>query len=168
MDTTTGARGGFTFNGRATGRTNSLSHSVADFLLGYCSSCTGTFGSADATYRSPTFAPFIDDVWRVSPRLTLQMGLRWEYLAPWHEINDNEGSFPATGKIGFQKVPANLPASLLPLAAGSRAEFRAEIYNLFNNTNFGTPAANISNPDVGIITTADDARYMQLAMRVVW
>jgi hypothetical protein len=55
-----------------------------------------------------------------------------------------------------------------PFAAGNRLEFRVEIYNLFNNTNFGTPPSNISNPNVGIITTADEARYVQLAMRLVW
>jgi hypothetical protein len=137
MDTTTGARGGFTFNGRATGRTNSLPHSVADFLLGYCSTCTGTFGSADATYKSPTFAPFIDDVWQVNSRLTLQMGLRWEYLAPWHEINENEGSFdPASGKIGFHKVPSNIPASLLPLVITQENFYPAGIVKKDLN-NFG-------------------------------
>ena len=59
-------------------------------------------------------------------------------------------------------------AKRFPLVATSRLEFRAEIYNLFNNTNFGVPAANISNPNVGTITTADEARYLQLAMRVIW
>jgi hypothetical protein len=43
-----------------------------------------------------------------------------------------------------------------------------ETYNVFNNTNFGTPAANISNPNVGIITTVDEPRYIQLAMRLAW
>ena len=50
----------------------------------------------------------------------------------------------------------------------TRLEFRAEVYNLFDNTNFGVPAANISTATVGTITTADDARYMQLAVRVIW
>ena len=148
MDTTTGARGGFTFNGRATGRTNSLPHSVADFLLGYCSTCTGTFGSADATYKSPTFAPFLDDVWQVNPRLTLQMGVRWEYLAPWHELNDNEGSFdPASGKIGFHKVPANLPVSLLPLLITQDNFYPAGIVRKDLN-NFG--------PRVGAVYSLND------------
>ena len=84
-------RGGFTFNGQFTGSP------VADFLLGYCSTCTGAFGSSRSNYTSPTFAPFIDDNWQVSSKLTLQMGLRWEYLGPWHEKNNQEGSFdPAT------------------------------------------------------------------------
>ena len=34
QDTTTGARGGFTFNGRATGAANNPANAVADFLLG--------------------------------------------------------------------------------------------------------------------------------------
>jgi hypothetical protein len=116
MTTTTGARGTFTFNGRATGVANSSPHAVADFLLGYCSTCTGTFGSSDSTYTSPTFAPFIDDVWQLNRKMTLQLGLRWEYVAPWHEINNIEGTFDrASGKIGFHKLPANIPASLAPL-----------------------------------------------------
>ena len=91
-------RGGFTFNGQFTG------NPVADFLLGYCSTCTGAFGSSRSNYSSPTFAPFIDDNWQVSSRLTLQMGLRWEYLGPWHEKNNQEGSFdPVSGKIGVPR-----------------------------------------------------------------
>ena len=111
QDTTTGARGGFTFNGRATGGANNPANAVADFLLGYCSTCTGTFGGARSTYKSPTFAPFIDDVWRVNNQLTLQLGVRWEYLAPWHEVNDIEGSFdPVTGKIAHTRCrPTSRP-----------------------------------------------------------
>ena len=137
QDTTTGARGGFTFNGRATGAANNPANAVADFLLGYCSTCTGTFGGARSTYKSPTFAPFIDDVWRVSDALTLQLGIRWEYLAPWHEVNDIEGSFdPVTGKIAYHKVPADLPASLLPLVIAQDNYFPAGIVRKDLN-NFG-------------------------------
>ena len=64
-------RGGFTFNGLFSG------NPVADFLLGYCSICTGAFGNSRSTYTSSTISPFVDDVWQVSPRLTVQAGLRW-------------------------------------------------------------------------------------------
>jgi hypothetical protein len=137
QDTTTGARGSFTFNGRATGGANNPANAVADFLLGYCSTCTGTFGGARSTYKSPTFAPFIDDVWRVNNQLTLQLGVRWEYLAPWHEVNDIEGSFdPVTGKIAYHKVPADLPATLLPLVIPEDDYFPAGIVKKDLN-NFG-------------------------------
>ena len=104
-------RGGFTFNGQFTG------NPVADFLLGYCSTCTGAFGSSRSNYRSPTFAPFIDDNWQVSSELTLQIGLALGIPRHrGHEQNDQEGSFdPATGKIAYHVVPTNLPPQLVPL-----------------------------------------------------
>ena len=65
-------RGNFTFNGNFTG------NSVADYLLGYCSTCAGAFGASGATYHSPTIAPFIDDNWQATANLSLQLGLRWD------------------------------------------------------------------------------------------
>ena len=103
-------RGNFTFNGNFTG------NSVADYLLGLCSTCAGAFGASAATYHSPTIAPFIDDNWQVSDKLSLQLGLRWEYLAPWAEENGVEAAFDAaTGKIGYNALPATMPAALVPL-----------------------------------------------------
>src|SRR2546426_548409 len=135
-------RGGFTFNGQFTG------NPVADFLLGYCSTCTGAFGSSRSTYRSPTFAPFIDDNWQLSSKMTVQMGLRWEYLAPWHEVNGIEGSFDAaSGKIGFNKVPSNLPAQLVPLVINQDGFFPAGILQKDLN-NFG--------PRVGVAYNANE------------
>jgi Carboxypeptidase regulatory-like domain/TonB-dependent Receptor Plug Domain/TonB dependent receptor len=135
-------RGGFTFNGQFTG------NPVADFLLGYCSTCTGAFGSSRSTYRSPTFSPFIDDNWQISSVLTLQMGLRYEYLGPWHELNNQEGSFdPTSGKIAYHVVPSNLPSSLVPLIINQDNYFPAGILKKDLN-NFG--------PRVGIVYSAND------------
>jgi hypothetical protein len=111
-------RGNFTFNGNFTG------NSVADFLLGYCSTCAGAFGASQATYHSPTIAPFIDDSWQVSSKLTLTLGLRWEYLAPWAEENGIEGAFDtATGKIGYNALPTSFPAALVPLVIQEEGYF---------------------------------------------
>ncbi len=51
---------------------------------------------------------------------------------------------------------------------GSRRPFRQQIFNLFNNTNFGQPDGNINNVTAGIISTADDARNMQFGLRFAW
>ncbi len=103
-------RGTFTFNGQFSG------NAIADYLLGYCSSCQGAFGSSRSNYRSNTISPFFDDVWQVTPKLTLHFGIRYEYLAPWKEINGQEGAFDAaSGKIAFHQVPSQIPASLTPL-----------------------------------------------------
>ncbi|HEV8347481.1 MAG TPA: carboxypeptidase regulatory-like domain-containing protein, partial [Vicinamibacterales bacterium] len=135
-------RGGFTFNGQYTG------NSVADFLLGYCSTCTGAFGNSRSTYRSPTFAPFIDDNWQLSSKITVQMGLRWEYLSPWAETNGIEGSFDAaSGKIAYNKVPSSVPAALAPLIINQDGFFPAGILQKDYN-NFG--------PRVGVAYNANE------------
>jgi len=147
-------RGGFTFNGQFTG------NPVADFLLGYCSTCTGAFGSSRSNYSSPTFAPFIDDNWQISSRLTLQMGLRWEYLGPWHEKNNQEGSFdPVSGKIGFHVVPTNLPASLVPLIINQDNFFPSGILKKDLN-NFG--------PRVGVVYSANDTTVVRSGFGVYY
>ena len=73
-------------------------------------------------------SPFVDDVWQVSPRLTVQAGLRWEYLAPWRERDNQEGVFdPTTGKIAYHVVPVNLPSQLVPLVNAQSDAFPAGI-----------------------------------------
>ncbi len=147
-------RGGFTFNGQFSGSP------VGDFLLGFCSTCTGAFGSSRSNYRSPTFAPFIDDNWQVSPVLTLQMGLRWEYLGPWHEQNNQEGSFDAaTGKIAYHVVPTNLPAKLVPLIVNQDDFFPSGILSKDLN-NFG--------PRVGVVYNANDKTVVRTGFGVYY
>jgi len=147
-------RGGFTFNGQFTG------NAVADFLLGYCSTCTGSFGSSRSTYTSPTVAPFIDDVWNVSRALTLQLGLRWEYLGPWAEVNGIEGSFDkTTGKIAYHTVPSNLPAQLAPLVVTTNDFFPAGIVKKDLN-NFG--------PRVGAAYTLNDRTVLRSGFGVYY
>jgi hypothetical protein len=89
----------------------------------------------------------------VSRNLTLQLGLRWEYLAPWAEENNLEGAFdPASGKIAFHKVPANLPAQLAPLVITQDGFYSAGIIKKDLN-NFG--------PRVGIAYNADEKTVLR-------
>jgi hypothetical protein len=147
-------RGTFTFNGQFTG------NPVADFLLGYCSTCTGAFGSSRSLYTSPTFAPFFDDNWQVNQKLTVQMGLRWEYLGPWHEQNNQEGSFDAaSGKIAFHVVPTNLPAQLQPLIINQDGFYPEGILQKDLN-NWG--------PRVGVAYSANDKTVVRSGFGVYY
>jgi hypothetical protein len=50
-----------------------------------------------------------------------------------------------------------------------RLDFRAEAFNLFNRTVFGTPVTNLNSTSFGLVTTqANTARQMQLALKVYW
>jgi hypothetical protein len=50
-----------------------------------------------------------------------------------------------------------------------RLQFRSEFFNLFNTTNLGAPAQNVSNANFGTITgLSSPARQIQLALKLVF
>ncbi len=61
----------------------------ADFLLGYPQETIKTSGSGQAYLRQNDYAGYLQDEWRVNPHLTLNLGLRYEYAAPYTEARDN-------------------------------------------------------------------------------
>lgn len=69
-------RGAFTFTGSVTGS------DLADFLLGIPHSSAIAFGNAEKYLRSFSYDAYVSDDWRVSPSLTVNAGVRWEYEAP--------------------------------------------------------------------------------------
>ena len=73
------ARGTFSFNGSLTGS------DLADFLLGSPHSAAIAFGNADKSLRGRSLNAYITDDWRINPTLTVNLGLRWEYEAPFSE-----------------------------------------------------------------------------------
>jgi outer membrane receptor protein involved in Fe transport len=56
----------------------------------------------------------------------------------------------------------------IPLGAGQAIEVRAEVFNLLNTTNLGTPNAVAGAANFGTITTAFDPRVVQLALKLVF
>ncbi len=100
-------RGVFSFNGQYT------RNAIADYLLGIPNQAIGAAGSSRSNYRSNFVGLFVQDDWRVNQRLTLNLGLRYEYGAPWKEQLNQEGYFdPVTGLITYHKIPANIPPAL--------------------------------------------------------
>ncbi len=73
-------RGTFTFTGAATGS------DFADFLLGIPDTSSIAFGNADKYFRESVYDAYLTDDWRVSPALTVNAGLRWDYGAPISEL----------------------------------------------------------------------------------
>jgi hypothetical protein len=73
-------RGSFFFGGDVTGS------DLADFLLGIPSTSRIAFGNADKYFRGSSYAAYVMDDYRVGPSLTVNLGLRWEYEAPYTEL----------------------------------------------------------------------------------
>jgi hypothetical protein len=73
-------RGTFAFTGLATGS------DFADFLLGIPDTSSIAFGNADKYFRESVYDAYLVDDWRISPELTLNAGVRWEYGAPITEL----------------------------------------------------------------------------------
>jgi hypothetical protein len=61
----------------------------ADFLLGAPQITQQTVGSGQAYMRQNDFAAYAQDNFRLTPNLTLDFGLRWEYVSPYTEARDN-------------------------------------------------------------------------------
>jgi hypothetical protein len=81
--------GGYRFDASFTG------DPLPDFLLGVYSLASVGQPTAYSALGNPKefnffyFAPYIQDDWRVSPRLTLNLGLRWDYRSVPYETNDH-------------------------------------------------------------------------------
>lgn len=77
-----GLRGGFSFGGQVTGASNYISpgwNSFADFLLGRPNFFSKDVQTEDMTGREWQTAYYLRDRWRVTPNLTLNLGLRLEH-----------------------------------------------------------------------------------------
>ena len=86
------ARGTFGFNGQYTG------NAMADYLVGGLRSTAGLGGAPLHNTRTPSAAFFVQDDWKATNRLTINLGVRYELFFPSYEVNNKITSFdPKTG-----------------------------------------------------------------------
>lgn len=108
------ARGNFSFRPNYTSQFGAAGtgQAIADFLLGYVSTSARGLGIGFRNFRQRRAGLYISDDWKASDKLTLNLGLRWEYFGPAYEANDRLSGFdPDTGTIiiaGQNGVPRSL------------------------------------------------------------
>ncbi|MBA3269765.1 MAG: TonB-dependent receptor [Acidobacteria bacterium] len=87
------ARGSYSFTGRYTG------DPLADLLLGLPTTASrglGRDGDTQFEFVSKSFSAFVQDDWRASDRLTVTLGLRYEFVVPTVERQNRLTSFDFT------------------------------------------------------------------------
>ena len=117
---------GFTAqNALATGTNPGLG--LASFLLGYPSGgSANSVGLVAAQQLYP--AVFGNDDWHVSPKLTLNLGVRWEHSGPWTERYDRLSFFnPTRSNQILLAQGINVPGNL-DLVNSSTDSYRSNIY----------------------------------------
>lgn len=131
-----GAAGQIGFNGTYTG------YSEADFFLGLPSYMGYGLGFAGTVgQRNNAIGAFVQDDWRLSSKLTINVGLRWQVFTPIYEVHDRMTNFGMySGQI---------------MLAGQGGNSRA-LYNQYNG---------IANflPRLGLAWSADDKTVVRAA-----
>ncbi len=94
-------RGRLSFNGRFTRdpSTGDGGLSLADMLLGLTNNARLS-SLSDLGNRQGSYGGFVMDDWKATSRLTLNLGLRYDYTSPIVEVHDEQANFDfATGEI---------------------------------------------------------------------
>ena len=119
------AEGSFVFTGFATsqyasGATQPVANTgydFADFLLGFPQQTSLQFGASSYNFRANSFDFFAQDDWRILPSLSLNLGLRYEYVGPYTEAQDRIANLEV-GQ-GFRTAAPVVPAgAVLPTGSG--------------------------------------------------
>jgi hypothetical protein len=112
------ARGQFTFTRNATNnlaQTGLTGDPFADFLLGQTFQAEAAVSIANAQFRQNTWYLYFDDTWKITKRLTLNFGLRYELTPPWTDQTGTlfNGIVPFDARTTLQNPNITDPA-LIP------------------------------------------------------
>jgi outer membrane receptor protein involved in Fe transport len=81
-------RGNFNFEEQATmdpARRGTTGHRFADYLLGWARVSQRARTFSNGLFRATSFAWYVEDTWKITPRLTMNLGLRYENTPPYHD-----------------------------------------------------------------------------------
>jgi hypothetical protein len=136
---------------------SSIGQSVAALELGLASSSSAVTRAASFAEQSNSWGFFVQDDWKVSPRLTVNLGLRYEFEQPLHErwnrsiVNFDSSyvqPFSATAAANYAKNDASLISQIASISAKGGLTFagvNGNNGNLYNTPKNGfLPRAGLS------------------------
>ena len=89
-------------------------NALEDFLAGYPNQAQVLIGNVQRTIANPAYAGFIQDEWRISPRVTINAGVRYELVPPISEQNNQLANFSPTQGLVQDGIQIKSPYSIDP------------------------------------------------------
>ena len=114
--------GAFSFSPKATdlpGNLNTTGHAFASFLLGAVNSASHNVIGYSTGFRQPYHGMYAMDDWKLTPRLTVNVGLRWEIIPPFYEVTNRMSEIDLNAP---NPGAGNLPGALV---------FKSRVNNTF-------------------------------------
>ena len=151
-------RGQYAFDDRLTGL------AYANFLLGWPSSAARGIARPAAYPRSTYSGFYIQDDFKLHPRITMNFGVRYEYQTPWVEKYNRMFTFdPNTGSLvtAGSAIPSDLVPSVaatLPITTAAQAGL-PERSLMFNDANNWNPRIGLAIRPFGDTTTVVRTGY---------
>ncbi len=93
--------------GTAWGAQAQTGDNAANFFLGAASSYAQARPPHDYNMRGRDVASYLQDNWKIRPNLTINLGLRWEYLGPYRDSNGMNALWDFPSKSLVLSAPIN-------------------------------------------------------------
>jgi hypothetical protein len=104
--------GRFTFSAQQTdapGQLTNTGDSFASFLLGAARNSSHGVSGYSPGFRQPQHGMYVMDDWKITPRLTVNVGMRWEVIPPFYEITNRMSEV----SLAVQNPEAKRPGALI-------------------------------------------------------
>ncbi|PWU06952.1 MAG: hypothetical protein C5B51_11120, partial [Terriglobia bacterium] len=130
----------------------------ADFMLGYASTFESAGALASTLLRATPWAAYVEDVWKLTPKLTVNVGLRYELTPPYHDKYRGIMSVylfdPGVGPNG--KLPNSHQPALIRPGQGDFYQDAAAHYIDSLETITGNGLGKLGLPDALMLTDRND------------